>query len=157
MSYVKDLRQMVGHTPLVLNGSSVLIFRPDGHLLLQQRNEPQRRWGLLGGLMDLGESAQETAVREVREESSIELDPHALQLVGVYSGAHHRVVAPNGDVFYAVITAYAVQVGDATPKINNAESTAMGWFALDDLPKPLVSSHEAIIADYRHGKHGGRH
>jgi ADP-ribose pyrophosphatase YjhB (NUDIX family) len=149
MSYVEDIRQYIGHRPLILNGSCVLIFDDHHRLLMQRRHEPQHRWGLLGGLMELGESTADVVVREVKEESSIDLPKDQLQLLGIYSGPNHRAEAPNGDIFYSVITAYVIHDVAATPVISDDESDNFAWFNLTALPTPIVGSHAQIIADYQ--------
>lgn len=66
MGYVEDLRKIVGHIPLILVGAVVIITDDKNHILLQKRkHHPVGRYGLPGGLMELGESTIETAQREV--------------------------------------------------------------------------------------------
>lgn len=67
--YVKDIRAMIGHRPLLLAGSNVIILDERGDILLQQRLNGH--WGLPGGLLELGESLEETARREVLEETGL--------------------------------------------------------------------------------------
>lgn len=148
MSYVQDLRKYLGHEPLILNGSCVLLFNDRQQLLLQQRAKPQQRWGLLGGLMELGEATDQVVIREVREESGLQLMPSQLNFFKIYSGASHRSVAPNGDVFYSVIAAYVYSGLVGTPHIADQESRQFRWFDLDQLPTNLVDSHREIITDY---------
>ncbi len=68
MNYVETLRKQIGQTPLILVGAVVLVVK-DGHILLEQRNETQARFGLPGGLMEWAESTDETARRELLEET----------------------------------------------------------------------------------------
>jgi len=63
MEYFKYLRQYVGHQPIILPGSVVIILNDHNEVLLQKRLDGS--WGLPGGLMDLGESFEEVAKREV--------------------------------------------------------------------------------------------
>lgn len=82
MEYVKELRAIVGHRPLILPGSVVLIVNENNELLLQHRNDGG--WGLPGGLMELGESLEDTARREVKEETGLNIGE--LRQLGVFSG-----------------------------------------------------------------------
>ena len=73
MSYVRELRSLIGHRPLIITGAAVLIFNQDNCLLMQHRKDNQQ-WGLIGGSMEIGESLEETARREVLEETGLELN-----------------------------------------------------------------------------------
>jgi 8-oxo-dGTP pyrophosphatase MutT (NUDIX family) len=72
MSYVRELRSLVGHRPLIIVGAGVLIFDKCDRLLLQLRKDNQQ-WGLIGGSMEIGESLEETAKREAFVETGLEL------------------------------------------------------------------------------------
>ena len=74
MGYIEELRKIIGHRCISLTGSVAIITDSEGRILLQKRTHPKGRWGLPGGLMELGESCEETAVREVREEKSLEIE-----------------------------------------------------------------------------------
>ncbi|OXM13331.1 hypothetical protein CGZ75_19885 [Paenibacillus herberti] len=83
MGYVEDLRKMVGHIPLILVGAVVLINDGNNRILLQKRMQhPVGRFGLPGGLMELGESTEETARREVFEETGLTIG--TLHLIDVF-------------------------------------------------------------------------
>ena len=105
MGYIEDLRSIIGHKRIILNGSIVFIQNPQGQILMQQRKYPYGKWGLPGGLMELGESTEETVRREVLEETGLRIDK--LSLFGVYSGKNYLCIAQNGDEFYVVTTVYA--------------------------------------------------
>ena len=59
MDYVEELRKLIGHKRIILNGSIVIIRDKDNNLLLQQRTYPKGKWNFPGGLMELGESTVE--------------------------------------------------------------------------------------------------
>ena len=146
MGYIEDIRKLVGHRRLILCGSSVVIRNEKGELLLQQRRYPAGRWAFPGGLMELGESTEETARREVREETALELG--RLRLIGVYSGADALCSAPNGDEWYVVNVAYACDEPRGLARVNDGESVSLGWFRPEEIPGTLVRSHREILADY---------
>ncbi|MDO0950270.1 NUDIX domain-containing protein [Mammaliicoccus sciuri] len=72
MDYISSLRDKVGHAPVILVGALVLIFNKDKQVLLQLRSDNES-WGLPGGTMELGESFEEAAIREVYEETNLEI------------------------------------------------------------------------------------
>ena len=146
MDYVKELRALVGHRRLILCGSSVVIRNEKGELLLQQRVYPEGRWCFPGGLMELGESTEDTARREVFEETALTVG--ALELIGVYSGPDSLCRAANGDEWYVVNVAYTTNEYSGELKINDGESAALRWFRIEEIPETLVATHKKILADY---------
>lgn len=146
MGYVEDLRALVGQRPVILVGAIVLLVDEKERLLLQQRKHPPGRWSFPGGLMELGESGEDTARREVREETSLELGE--LRLLNAYSGPEHFLTAPNGDQYYVVTLAYVGRDFRGVLKVNDDESLDMRFFALADIPDGLVTTHRRILADF---------
>ena len=102
MEYYKYLRQYIGHQPIILPGAVVILLNEYNEVLLQKRNDGG--YGLPGGLMEMGESLEETAKREVLEETGLEVDE--LELLGVFSGADYYLKMNNGDELYSVTAVY---------------------------------------------------
>ena len=154
MGYIEEIRKLVGHRPLILVGCVVVIADEKGRLLLQERVYPKGTWGLAGGLMELGERAEETAVREVREETGLEVEN--LKMINVYSGPDHFAVAENGDEFYMVTCAYYTRSFKGELKVDLTELHQVSFFEPDELPGQLVKSHRMVIEDYltKHQKNG---
>ncbi len=146
MGYVEELRALVGHRRLILCGASAVVRNARGELLLQQRRYPEGRWCFPGGLMEPGESTEETARREVFEETALTLGE--LRLIGVYSGAEHLCRAANGDEWYVVNAAYACDSFEGDARVNDGESAQLKWFRPEEVPETLVSSHREILRDY---------
>ncbi len=146
VGYINEIRKLVGHRPILLTGAVVIIVDLAGHILLQKRAYPKGTWGLPGGLMELGESTEQTAEREVLEETGLKVKK--LRLLNVYSGAKHFSVAENGDEFYIVTIAYLCKdyVGDI--QIDGSESVDVQFFSPDKLPEKMVGSHREMIKDY---------
>lgn len=146
MGYVEDLRAVVGHRPLILTGSVVVIVDKDGRLLLEERKFPKNLWGLPGGLMELGESTEATAKREVLEETGLTVK--TLHLINVYSGPEHFVVAENGDEFYVVTIAYYSNDYHGDLIVNEKESLSFEFFSPEELPQQMVGSHRTVIEEF---------
>ena len=147
MGYVEELRQIVGHRRLILCGSSVVICNEKGELLLQKRRDPSGKWCFPGGLMELGESTEDTARREVMEETALKLGK--LHLIGVYSGPDALCRASNGDEWYVVNTAFWCSDYAGTAVVHDDESADLRWFSEDEIPDGLVTSHRKILSDYK--------
>lgn len=146
IGYIEDLRQLIGHRRVILNGCCAVLVN-EKTVLLQQRNEPEQRWGLPGGLMEFGETTQETVVREVAEESGLRLTPSQLTLLNVYSGDGVRTL-PNGDRFDLVLTVYYAEHVTGIPQVMDAESLQYAWRPVSLLPTAMPRLHRQAIADY---------
>lgn len=146
MGYIEELRAVVGHRPLIFVGAVVVIVDEQGRLLLEERKFPQGLWGLPGGLMELGESTEDTARREVMEETGLTVE--ALHLINVYSGPQHFVVAENGDEFYVVTAAYYSDKYHGELIVDKKESLSFKFFSPDELPERMVGSHSAMIEEF---------
>lgn len=146
MGYIEDLRAMIGHTRVNLCGSAVIIRNSEGKLLLQQRKHPYGKWGVPCGLMELGESAEDTARREIFEETGLTLGN--LTLFGVYSGQDYFCRAANGDEFYTIVIAYTADSYIGEPTVHDDESLQFKWFTPRELPDDIANSHRQMLADY---------
>lgn len=144
MAYYEDLRKHVGSAPLILPGSVVIMVNDKNEILLQHRKDGG--WGLPGGLMELGESFEETAVREVKEETGLDID--GLTQLHVYSGKDHYLQTPNGDELYAVTAVYTASSIHGELLIDQNESYDFRYFASDQLPEGLLGGAQRYITDY---------
>lgn len=143
MEYYKFLRQYVGTAPLILPGSVVIIVNEREEVLLQKR--PEGRWGLPGGLMELGESFEEVAIREVREEIGLEIVN--MKLLHVYSGEEFFTKAPNGDEFYSVTAVFLVDEVKGKVAMQASETLEVKYFSPDALPEKMVGSHRRFVGE----------
>ena len=146
LGYVEDLRKIVGHRPLILVGAVTILIDESGRILLEQRRFPKESWGLPGGLMELGESTEDVARREVMEETGLTVKD--LQLINVYSGPNHFVVAENGDEFFVVTVAYYTRDFEGKLEVDKKESISFQFFDPNKLPSKMVKSHKAIIEEF---------
>ncbi|MDR7002600.1 NUDIX hydrolase [Neobacillus niacini] len=138
MGYIEDLRKVIGTRPIILVGAVVGVFNEQGEILLQKR--PEGIWALPGGLLELGESAEEAGRREVFEETGVEIGE--LELVDVFSGKQYFRKLENGDEFYPVTIVYvSPDIKSNTIKVDGEESIDAQFFPLQELPEgtsPLV-------------------
>ena len=141
MSYILDIRKHLGHNPLIGVGATTLVFNDKNELLLNLRTDTNT-WGIPGGSMELYESIEETAVRELKEETGITAEE--LELVTVLSGKDFYFEYPNGDKMCTVIVLFKVLNYNGTLKISDNESKSLRFFPLIDLPV-MESRAERII------------
>lgn len=132
MSYIMDLRRYIGHDPVIGIGATTLVFNNNNELLLNLRTDTNT-WGIPGGSMELYETIEETAIRELKEEAGIEAKD--LKLLGVLSGKEYYFEYPNGDKMCTVIVLFKVENYNGKITINDEESKELKFFSLNNLPK----------------------
>ena len=145
MTYIAELRALVGPRPLILPGAAVIVLDSSGHVLLMQRADTGG-WGLPGGFMEPGESLEETARREVMEEVGLELAE--LTLMSVFSGPEQYFRYPNGDQVFNVTAVYTATARDWQLSEDSSEVAAAKLFAIDDLPGDVIAPEVPILAHY---------
>jgi 8-oxo-dGTP pyrophosphatase MutT (NUDIX family) len=94
--------------------------------------------------MEPGEEPAESLVREVLEETALEVVPE--RVVGVYSGPDFRVRYSNGDEAMIVSITFACRSLGGEPRVNDDESLELRYFPPDALPS-MESRHAMRIAD----------
>src|SRR5690349_5032627 len=114
-----------------------IVVRRAGKVLLARRADFDV-WGLPGGYVDPGESLAEAAVREVREETG--LDVQLSYLIGIYS---YRYWLGRGYHFAAFLAQPVA--GSLTPQA--AEAAELRYVAPEDLPSPLGFGIHQVLAD----------
>ncbi len=145
MDYISSLRDKVGHAPVILVGALVLIFNKDKQVLLQLRSDNES-WGLPGGTMELGESFEEAATREVYEETNLEIQN--LKFITNFSGKDYHMVYPNGDEAYTVTALFESEEYEGELSADIKETQNLKFFDIDKLPQnisPPVKMKEFII------------
>lgn len=142
--YIKEIRRLVGHQPLILTSVMVLIVDSEGRLLLQKR-AATRAWHVPGGFLELGEKLEDAARREALEETGLSLG--ALTLVGAYSGPDFHWIVPNGDEVYNVTIAYLARDFSGTPVADGEEGTEVVFMSLSSLPEPLGPPARPVLTD----------
>ena len=99
MGYISELRKLVGSRPIFMVGAGVLLLDIQGRVLLQHRTD-SHDWSTPGGACELGESLEQTARRELKEETGLEVGE--LELFCLLSGQEFYYKYPNGDEVYNI-------------------------------------------------------
>ena len=129
MGYIMELRKLVGTQPLIMAGSCVLVFNPQGHLLLQRRSD-SLDWGTIGGSLEPGESLEEAARRELYEEAGLKAE--TFEFITVFSGKDMYYRYPHGDEIYNVMAIYEAKEIEGQPTINDDEGLELQYFSLEE-------------------------
>jgi ADP-ribose pyrophosphatase YjhB (NUDIX family) len=145
MSYLGELRKLVGHLPLLMVGATVLVLDQDRRLLLLKRSDNQN-WGPPGGAVELGELIEETARRETFEETGLKIN--AITLFNVFSGKEQYYCYPNGDEVHIVAIVYVCKNFYGEIRLSE-EHTEWGWFALSEISEDLSPPIKPIIEQFK--------
>ena len=144
-NYIKEMRKLIGTQALLLVGATVAVFNEKGELLLQQRAD-NNKWGFPGGAMEYGESLEDTALRELYEETG--LTAKDLGFIEILSGEKECHQYPNGDEIFGVTAVYRTSAVSGELSINDGESISLMFFPLNNLPSNLVEKSQYIIKKY---------
>lgn len=123
----------------------IIIEQGEGIVLILRRNEP-KQWAIPGGYCDYGESLEEAAIREAREETGL-----AVELIEQF----HTYSDPRRDPRqHNISTVYIARaIGGTLRAQDDAQET--GVFTEDNLPPELAFDHDQILKDYlRYKKQG---
>ena len=97
--------------------------------------------------MDLGESFETVAIREVKEETNLTI--RTLEFFKNYSGPSHHVVLENGDEMYVVTAVFYTTDYEGDLQHNPDESLRVQFFSLDQLPELMVPVHLRMIREFQ--------
>jgi 8-oxo-dGTP diphosphatase len=132
------MRKFTGKT-----ATAVIPFSQDRILLIKRNTVPFKGyWGLPGGRMDPGETVEQTVVREVKEETG--LDVEVVRVIGEYVEKGVK-----DDVEYEYYpTCFLVRAVGGEMRRQKSEIQEIQLFSLRNLPYPLGFEHDKMIADY---------
>lgn len=144
--YWKVMRRLLGSRPLILAGANIIILDGNNQVLLHLRSDIHM-WGLPGGFCELGESVEETAIREAKEELGITCTN--LKLFNVYSGEEFHFTYPNGDEVYNVTVSFICRDYTGDINVNPEEGRDARFFSVEHLPPNIPRGIRRILDDLR--------
>ena len=121
----------------------IIIAINDGIVLIERKNPPHG-WALPGGFVDYGESLESCAIREAKEETSLDIK---------LTEQFHSYSEPDRDPRHHSVTTVFIAKAAGIPKAAD-DAKNLDIFTESTLPKPVVFDHEKIIKDYFRYKNG---
>ena len=118
---------------LLQDGAAAIIVNEKGQILLQSRAD-RDLWGLPGGCQELGECFEDTIIREIKEETNLNVLAKDLELIKIVSGNSRKNSYPNGDTVINNTVLFCIRKYTGTLKWDE-ESKEMKFFDLDKLPQ----------------------
>ncbi len=121
-----------------------IIIEIDNKLVMIERANLPHGWALPGGFVDYGDSLETSAIREAKEETS--LDIRIIEQFHTYSH-------PDRDPRHHTITTVFIASASGMPRAAD-DAKILGLFSEHELPNPIVFDHEKILRDYFQYKKG---
>jgi 8-oxo-dGTP pyrophosphatase MutT (NUDIX family) len=129
--YVRDLRAAVGSAHLLwIPGVNAVVVDDQERILLHRRSD-DGRWSIISGILDPGEQPAAGIVREVLEETAVQVVPEFVSSVTVSPEITHR----NGDLAQYLEICFRCRPIGGSARVNDDESLDVAWFARDALPE----------------------
>ncbi|GAA2169791.1 GNAT family N-acetyltransferase [Pedococcus bigeumensis] len=139
--FVLALRERLGHDLLWMPGVTAVVRDGRGRVLLARRSD-NGRWGLVSGILEPGEQPADGLLREIEEETGVVARIEAL--AGVWT--QPEVTYPNGDRAQYADLCFLARYDSGEARVNDDESTEVGWFAVDALPEGLAPNSRRKLA-----------
>ena len=135
----------VGQNGAIRVGCSAIIFDQQREKILLTRREDNNQWCLPSGGMEPGESATEACVREVEEETGLQVT--IKRLIGVYTTPHELIVYQDGNKFQLVALCFEAEIRDGELRLS-CETTEYGYFSYQEIQElDLLLNHRQRIED----------
>lgn len=137
--------ERIGASAKLRPGCTAAIFDAGRQKILLERRADNGRWGLPGGGMDPGESATESCVRELFEETG--LHTRIRRLVGIYTDPHMILEYPDGNRWQVVAFHFEAEIvgGELTL---SAETKEIAYFSQRELETlDMMEHHRPRIVD----------
>ncbi|MER5779271.1 NUDIX domain-containing protein [Streptomyces sp. NPDC002039] len=140
---MSDLRKLVGSDCLLWLPGVVAVVRDENRRVLLQRRSAADLWTPLSGILEPGEAPAAGVVREVGEETGLEVVVE--RLAGVTCSPPVRHGNGHRAQYLEIVFACCPVDPDSLPRVCDDESVEVGWFSLDALP-PMSERMREIIA-----------
>lgn len=128
----------------IVPAASAIVVNDEGNILLHRRSDNDL-WALPGGAMEIGESIAETARREVKEETGLDVKPE--YIVGIYTDHHHVLAFSNGEVRQEFSLCFACSLVGGTMSVSD-ESFEVAFISPQDIEH--LNMHPSIRLRIKH-------
>lgn len=144
-SYIWRLRQRIGHDLVVTPAAVVVVLDARNGVLLIRRTDTGD-WALPGGSAEPGSTFVSTAVDELAEETGAHADPSDLVAFASLSDKRWtNFTFPNADVVHSFNLCFMTRRWTGAIDADGKEASAVGFFAIDGLPEPLLAMSVRVL------------
>lgn len=147
--YIQELRKLVGNFPLILVRPTLILYNSLGEILLVKHND--NSWGLPGGLLEPGESIEESIRRELLEELDINIEE--MIYYKIFSGqSFYQKTSSGRETQYIAIT-YSSNQYCETIKPDQNEIIEYKFCRPNELPEKTMEMIQIIIQDFANSQY----
>jgi ADP-ribose pyrophosphatase YjhB (NUDIX family) len=125
--------------------ADIIIELENRGIVLIKRKNPPVGWALPGGFLDYGESLEDCAIREAKEETSLDIE--------LKEQFHTYSTLDRDPRWHTVTTVFAATASGIAKAASDASE--VGVFKRNKIPKDLVFDHNKILEDYFKAKNQG--
>lgn len=142
MGYILDLRKYVSKAPIIMACAGVILINEKGEILLQKRKD-NGMWAYPGGSMELGESFEQCAERELKEETGLVAEE--LVYFTHVSGEEVHYIYPNGDEIYAAEIVFLCRKYSGEIVSQEEECIEHRFFKPAELPEDITPNNRYAL------------
>jgi 8-oxo-dGTP pyrophosphatase MutT (NUDIX family) len=128
----------------IIPAASAVVTNHEGKILLQRRSD-NALWALPGGAMEVGETIGETAIREVKEETGLDVEP--VSIIGIYTNPKHVAAFSDGEVRQQFSLCFACKLLGGEMQVSE-ESLEVGFFSPEEIER--LNMHPSIRLRIQH-------
>jgi 8-oxo-dGTP pyrophosphatase MutT (NUDIX family) len=143
-SYLGQIRKLVGDREIIITAARAVIRDRQGRILFIRRRD-NGLWALPAGSQELGESIYACLVREVREETGLEVI--TATPMAIYSQL--PITTAYGDPYQLLLVQFLVDEWSGELVKETDETVDAGFFAFDALPEPIPGAYHEALDDLR--------
>lgn len=144
--FYKNLNAPKPNKPNLI-GATILIEH--NNMLLLEHRVDSEKWAIIGGSLETDESFMECAIREMREETGIDMNEKEMELYKIYDDPSIIISYPDGNIFRSIMIVYRIRLVELPELICSEESKELRFFTKEELKKvKIVETHIPILEDY---------
>ena len=133
-----------------MDKTTIIYLEKDNKYLMLHRNKKEKdlnkdKWIGVGGHIEEYESPDQCIVREVKEETGLEIEVQ--KLIGIYTDSD--VVCANGDKVHSICIGYEMSVVGGELICDENETLELKYFSLDNMPELFCKQHEELLRDIK--------
>lgn len=142
MGYIREMRKLVGHAPIMAVAAMGILYDEEKGILLEKRTDTGE-WCTPGGAIELNETLEEALRREIKEETNLDIENP--KLFDICANVH--MIYPNQDEVYYTDIVYEINEFSGELK-HDKESQELAFFALDQLPENIMPTQIDYIRKF---------